>query len=61
MTHSIQFRRPEPAHGVSRMFVPAEASAAAQIRLLKRLGYTILEVSPAPVGQRALELSGREL
>ena len=49
VTHTIRFRRPELPYGVSRMFVPPEADAAAQIRHLEGLGYTIVDVSP-PLG-----------
>lgn len=49
MGHTIRFLRPELPYGVSRMFVPPEANAAAQIRHLEGLGYTIVDVSP-PLG-----------
>ena len=59
MTHTIRFRRPETAHSITKMVVQTESSAVTQIRNLERLGYTIMDVSPALVGQCALQLSLR--
>jgi hypothetical protein len=42
------------------MFVSSEASAEAQVRHLERLGYTILDVLPALVGQHTLQLSEQQ-
>jgi hypothetical protein len=59
MEHTIRFRRPETAHSITKMVVQAESAAVSQIRHLERLGYTIMDVSPALVGHCALQLSGR--
>jgi len=47
MSSTIRFQRPETPYGVSRMFVPTGTDTCAQIRHLERLGYTIVDISPA--------------
>jgi hypothetical protein len=61
MAHTIQFRRPETKWSVSRMSAPTESSTVAQIRNLERLGYTILDISPALVGQCSLQWFVRQV
>ncbi|MDR3499786.1 MAG: hypothetical protein P4L72_11245 [Parvibaculum sp.] len=48
MSHTIRYRRPETRESVGRIFVPSGIDAAKQVRRLQGLGYTILEVLPAP-------------
>ncbi len=55
MRHTIRFRRPETAYSISRMFTPTEESAKVQVRHLQGLGYTIVDVLPALVGQHTFQ------
>jgi hypothetical protein len=46
VSDTIRFRRPETPYGISRMFVPTGTDTGAQVRLLEKLGYMIVDVSP---------------
>jgi hypothetical protein len=61
VTHTIRFRRPETGYSISRMFVSGEASADVQVRHLEGLGYTVVDVAPALVGQYMLQFPERQV
>jgi len=45
---TIRYRRPEAPWSVVKMVVPHADAATAQIDRLKALGYSIIDVEPAP-------------
>ncbi len=47
MSYMIRYQRPETRASVGKIFVPSEADTEKQIRRLRSLGYSILDVLPA--------------
>lgn len=56
MGHSVRYTRPETLSTIARIFVPTDEETPKQIRRLRALGYTIVDITPPLSEQKTIRI-----